>query len=44
MGRRKDDKTLHRAVERLEEAKLIDRNCDGRWQRSEALFDKEEDR
>jgi hypothetical protein len=30
-GRRKDDRTLRRAVERLESAGLICRNGDGRW-------------
>ena len=34
IGRRKDDKTLRRAVARLEEAGLICRNGDGRWYRN----------
>jgi hypothetical protein len=38
----KNDGTVRRALERLEAAGLVCRNGDGRWHRSETLFDGEE--
>jgi hypothetical protein len=42
VGRRRDDKTVRRAVGRLADLGVIHLNGDGRWQRSETLLDDQE--